>query len=139
MTKTEFIIIGSEDRIKNITEPVDIKLGNHSLSRVSSTKSLGVVMDDRLNWDEHVNSIVKRISRGIAGLRAVGKFVSLNTMKILYNSLIQSLFHYCATLWNNANVPQRYCFQNLQNREVRVITKSPYEIRSNDILRHYRI
>ena len=55
-------------------------------------------------------------------------------MKIFYYSLIQSLFDYCAIVWNNANLTQRYRLQKLQNRAVRVMTKSPYEIRSNDIL-----
>ena len=121
MTKTEFIITDSENRLKNTIEPVDIKLGNHPLSRVSSTESFGDVTDDRLNLDEHINSIVKKISRGIAGLREVRKFVSFSTMKILYNSLIQSLFDYCAIVWNNANLTHRYRLQKLQIRAVRVI------------------
>lgn len=134
MTKTEFIIIGSGNRIKNIVNPINIILGNQSLSRVKSSKSLGVIIDDGLIWDEQIDSIVKKISRAIAGLRTVRRFLPFNTLKMLYKSLIEPLFDYCAIVWNNINLTQSDRLQRLQNRAARVITKSPYEIRSLDIL-----
>ena len=57
-----------------------------------------------------------------------------STPWIFFTTLSFNQFDYCALIWNNANITQRYRLQKLQNRAVRVITKSPYEIRSNDIL-----
>ena len=52
----------------------------------------------------------------------------------LYNSLIQPLFDYCGPVWNNINVTQNDRLQRRQNRAASVISKSPFEIRSQEIL-----
>ena len=40
---------------KRIVNTKDIVIGNEPVSRVSYTKFLGVIIDEKLNWSEHVN------------------------------------------------------------------------------------
>ena len=134
LTKTGFMIIGSDNRIRNLIKPCVFKLGNHRLSQVLSTRSVGLIIDNKLTWEEHVNHFAKEITRAIAGLRMVRKYVPFGTLMTLYNSLIQPLFDYCGPVWNNINVTQNDRLQKLQNRIARVISKSPLELRSQEIL-----
>lgn len=114
LTKTEFIIIGSENRRRNLLKPCNFKMGKHELSQVKSTKSLGLIPNDRLTWGEHDNSFAKKVSKAIGGLRIVRKYVPFHTLMTLYKSLIQPLFDYCSTVWNSINVSQSERLQKLQ-------------------------
>jgi hypothetical protein len=44
---------------------IDIILENTSLQRLTSTKFLGVIIDENLTWKNHINGISKTISRNI--------------------------------------------------------------------------
>jgi hypothetical protein len=56
---------------------------------------LGVHIDERLTWHEHIQNISKKVGAGISGLRRIREFVPLSTLLTIYNSLIQPLFDYC--------------------------------------------
>ena len=40
-----------------------------SLDRVSTTKSLGVLLDENLTWSSHINKMTKRIATGIGAIK----------------------------------------------------------------------
>ena len=67
----------------------------------------------------------------------VGKYVPFGTLMTLYNSLIQHLFDHCGPVWNNLDVTQNDRLQKPQNRAARVISKSPFEMRSKEILTNW--
>ena len=58
-----------------------VKIGDKPLSRVHSTKSLRIQIDERLVWEEQVDSLCKRVSSGIAALKQARQFVPQNTLK----------------------------------------------------------
>ena len=61
-----------------------IKIGGEPLSRVQSTKSLGVMIDQCLGWDEHVNSLCKRVSSGLTTFK---KSSSVRSPKHPHNNI----------------------------------------------------
>ena len=60
-------------------------------------------------------------------------FVPLETLKLIYNALVQPYFDYCSTLWDNCGGGRKNKLQRLQNRAARVITESTFDIRSVDV------
>ena len=63
MTKTEFLLIGSRQRLSNLTESPTIKINQVPVEQVSTTKSLGVHIDQNLNWDFHINPFTPRVAK----------------------------------------------------------------------------
>ena len=59
--KTKFLLIGSRHRLSSLTESPTIKINQVPVEQVSSTKSLGVHIDQNLNWDFHIKEISKKI------------------------------------------------------------------------------
>jgi hypothetical protein len=51
--KTEFIIIGSRQRVPSFEHGPLIKLGDKVIKRVPHKKTLGVILDEQLKWDKH--------------------------------------------------------------------------------------
>ena len=64
-TKTEFMIIGSKHNLTKVQSDPTITIGNNNIKRVYQTKSLGVIIDNKLNWEENILSICKKTSKGI--------------------------------------------------------------------------
>ena len=57
-----------------------LKIIEQPITRVQSTKSLGVVFDQRLVWEEHVDSLCKRVSSGLAALKQALQDVHQDTL-----------------------------------------------------------
>ncbi len=72
-TKTEFMVIGHPLKIRNLDLPEVLKLNNSDIKRVGKAKSLGVIVDEKLNWDKHFQRAKSKMSGGIAALKKVEK------------------------------------------------------------------
>ena len=78
-----------------------LKIGEQPITRVQSTKSLGVVFDQRLVWEEHVDSLCKRVSSGLAALQQARQCVPQDTLLTIHNAVIKPVFDYCYIVWGN--------------------------------------
>ena len=68
-TKTEYVIIGSNKRVKHIdTEPC-LQIKYREVNRVKITKSLGIMIDENLSWNAQVVQITKMVNSGLSILR----------------------------------------------------------------------
>ena len=61
MDKTEYMIAGSRQRINNIENDPDIRLGNDNIKRVKETKTLGIIIEDQLKWNTHIDNVVAKV------------------------------------------------------------------------------
>ena len=73
--KTEFMIIGSRQRVPSFEQGPLIKLGDKVIKRVLHKKTLGVILDEQLKWDKHIEEQSKMISKSIALLRRAKPFL----------------------------------------------------------------
>ena len=69
--QTEHMFIGSDSRLRKISNEPNIFLDHNPLSRVSKAKTLGVTIDERMTWSSYVDHICKKISSGLSVLRLV--------------------------------------------------------------------
>ena len=122
--KTEYMIIGSKQRLTNITNDPKIELGEAEIKRVDKSKTLGVIIDEHLTWKNQV----------IAMLRRMKECVPISTLIKVYNAIILSHFDYCSLVWDECADYLLTKLQKLQNRAARVINGSSYETNSKDIL-----
>ena len=133
ITKTEHMFIGSDDMLNKISDAVAVHFGNNPIKRVHKSKSLGIIIDERLSWTDHIDVLSRKVSSAIGGLRQARPFVDLKTAKTIYNSLIEPLFDYCDVVWDTIGAVPSTRLQKLNNRAARVITQTGYEVRSSDI------
>ena len=83
--KTEYMLIGSRQRLSQIdTEPI-WSIESESIKRVSSTKTLGVIVDECITWKDHIDKVAKKASKGIGMLRRSKDLLDKNTLKTIYN------------------------------------------------------
>ena len=93
------MIIGSKKMLSQVTADPAFSVGNLEIKRVEMTKSLGLMIDESLDWTAQVEHISKKITSGLAILRRLRDTVEFNTLITIYQSIIQSYFDYCAQVW----------------------------------------
>ena len=91
IAKTEFMVISTRQKFlaENDCSEINIQLNGHPISRVEHTKSLGLNIDDRLSWSNHIKDLRKKISSAIGALRRIRPLISPSTAVQIYNALIR--------------------------------------------------
>ena len=99
----------------------------------NQSKSFGLI-DENLSWKAHIHEISKKVSSGIGALKRVRPFVSMHSAIKIYKGLIEPHFDYCSAVWAGLTQQLSEKLQQLQNRAIRVITKSSYDTSSRLLL-----
>ena len=70
----------NKPRLNKINNDLEIELGGNNIKRVKETKTLGVIIDDQLNCQTHLDSTVTKVSKGIGMIRRMKAFVPQMTL-----------------------------------------------------------
>ena len=68
-SKTEFVVIGTRQRLRTLDRSPALSLDNSLISQVASTKSLWVHVDEHLTWNTHFTKISEKVAAGIGALK----------------------------------------------------------------------
>ena len=90
------MIIGSRHKLGKIDKDPVIKVGSETVNRVHTSKSLGVIIDDKLKWEEQIDGISKKVSHGIGTIKLIKPYVLKKSPSQVYNALVQPYFDYCS-------------------------------------------
>ena len=119
IAKTEYVLIGSRQRINRLDIQPSINIDKQSVKRVKHSKVLGVQIDE--HWSKHIEFIAGKISSGIGAIKKAKEFVDRNTLVLIYNALVQPHFDYCCEVWDVLGKTLSDRLQKLQNRAARII------------------
>ena len=82
------MIIGSRQRIPNIITDPKIELGESVIKRVNKSKTLGIIIDEHLSWNDQIQNVVTNVSKGIGMLRRIRQFVPKSTLLRIHNAIL---------------------------------------------------
>lgn len=72
------------------------------ITNVKSVRYLGVVFDQHLRWDSHIDNLIKKL-RGILYLfRILKDFLNIKQLKVIYYALVESHLRYGILAWGGA-------------------------------------
>ena len=92
-----------------------------SIIEVDSAKFLGMVIDNRLNWVEHVKCISLKIAKGIGIIIKARKSFESETLLNLYNALIFPDISYGIQVWGTAAALHLHRLHVLQKKIIRIV------------------
>ena len=133
LTKTEFLVITSRQRRVYLSDNPSLIIDNFPIEQVSSTKSLGVHIDENLSWNTHIDCVCKKISSALGLIKRIRNFVPLHTLLNIFNGLVKPQFDYCSTVWGCCSNSLADKLQKLQNRAARILLSAPYDARTADL------
>lgn len=124
INKTKLLVF---DKIKGDTPQFTLRFKDTLITSSSSTKFLGVTIDNKLSWKEHITNVTKSVAKISGVMNRLKYYIPSQTLLTIYNALILPHLTYCILLWGNS-LPVTCKLLSYQKRAVRAIakTKSPY-------------
>lgn len=89
-------------RKRNKDHSRNLILGQYTISAKPYGKFLGVRLDTKLNWREHVNQIKGKVTKSIAGLSKLAGSTwggNLHTVRQMYEAVVLPQMTYCCSTW----------------------------------------
>ena len=84
-------------------------------------KALGVYIDNRLTFSEHVNQCSKRAARQLNALSRISKYLSVDSKKHIFRSFIMSNFTYCSVVWHFCGLVNNSKLEKIQERALKIV------------------
>ena len=95
--KTKELVIDFRIK-KNPLSPLVIK--DQEIEQVQTYKYLGVIIDDKLNWQMHSSAVCKKLNRRMFFLRKLRSLkIDAIIVSLFYRSTIQSILSFCIAAW----------------------------------------
>ena len=80
---------------------IEIQFLNTSISANDQIKYLGITIDTRLNFEEHIGIVAKKISRSVGVMCKLRNLLPPKALLVLYYSMIHPHLLYGITIWGN--------------------------------------
>jgi hypothetical protein len=129
ISKTKSMIFHTPQ--KRITPPT-LKIENTLIEFVDTFPLLGILINKHLSWSPHQNSVAKKISKTICILNKLKNYLPIETLKTIYNSLINSHLNYGILCWGYI------CndISKLQKKAIRIICNRKYNAHTQPLFKH---
>ncbi len=100
LKETKYVVFGMRNQLK---DKVDLRLeiGNEPFERVSLFKYLGVLLDENLSFNAHVEFVVNKASKKLGILRKSREYLDHKTSVLLYKSLVLPHMDYCSLVYEH--------------------------------------
>ena len=98
-----------------------LKLAGGKLKKVDKVKFLGVMIDDKLSWEPHIEHLKVKLNSSIVVIKRIKKFIPGSEYLKLYNSLFKSHISYCISAWGGISSYKTQSLFSIQKRCVRLL------------------
>ena len=99
LKKTEYIFFGASASKEGTLKVV--KIGNEVIRRVNGARFLGVWVDEKLKWTDHIEKVKAKVSRLVGVLGRARASLGGSTLRMLYNGLVLPHLQYCLMVWGD--------------------------------------
>ena len=123
VSKTHFVVF--RPGRSSLTTNQVLYLNQSPVNQEFRTKFLGVIMDSRLKWVDHISYIRKKLSKNVGILNKLRKVLNTPSLLQLYYSFIHPYISYCLEIWGSAAMTHIDSICKIQKLCCRLITNSP--------------
>lgn len=102
-------------------ELLEVQINGKRLEQVKSQKLLGVTIDDKLSFDDHIEELCIKLSQRIAVLKKIRRFIPIEQRILYYNAMVKQVMLYGSSIWTSCSIDNLTKVLKLQKRAARVI------------------
>ena len=117
-----------------------LNIGGEKIERIGRDcntkffKFVGILLDDELKWDKHINYVENKIASSIYALSQTKKLFPTPILKTIYNSLAKPHLEYGLIVWGAAKDEQMAKIHNLQKKAVRNVLNAKYNAHAEPLM-----
>lgn len=119
-----------------------VSINGAIISQSESAKYLGLTLDKRMTWKEHITGKVKLIShkyRKMSWLLSKKSKLPIKNKLLLYKTIIKPAWRYGMELWGTAASTNIKRLERCENKIIRQIICAPFFVRNSTIRRDLNI
>ena len=122
VSKTKCMIFGTPHTVSQVENPT-LLLNNVEVEIVTNFKYLGVVLDQKLTFSDHVTYMKTKIVPRLKMLGRTRRLVDQETSLQLYKSIIAPIFDYASPVYDCLSGKDTRNCKKLQNCGLRIVLK----------------
>ncbi len=133
LEKVQFSIFHTRNKDKRIP-PVcnSITLNNNVvIHMVSSAKFLGIILNEKLNWTDHVTALKQTLVKYAGSFKVIAKHVPITSKRQLYYAYVYSRVQYGIEVYGHTSSKNIKQLQTVQNRTLKILFNSDYYVPTN--------
>ena len=96
LKKTKYMIFS---KTRNTELPKPLMIAETLIEHKHEARFLGVIMDESLNWSQHLKTVQSKMARYIGIMYKIKKYLPLNARLQIFHSFVQSHANYCSLVW----------------------------------------
>ena len=135
--KTHFVIFSLKLNQPN-TQPL-LLMQNHPLEQKPTTKFLGITLDSKLTFKNHIDSIRTKIAKSIGILCKAKRKLPNTVLKNLYHTFISPYLSYGIEVWGATCATYLSPLVRLQKKAVRIISHATFFAHTRDLFTTHEI
>ena len=106
---------------RNIETP-HIRIGSSELSYSSCTKYLGMQIDDKLNFSQHIKAVCKLVRNRTGLLKRLSSSIPKNVLRNLYSAIIYPHISRDIETWGNSSSTDLRRLRSLMDKCIKIIS-----------------
>ena len=114
--KCKVLSVGNRNIEKNTYSLCSI-----DLEQTNREKDIGVIIDDHLSFEEHMNCKINKANSIMGLIRRTFTFLDEQTLLLLYKALVRPHLEYANSVWCPYKVKHIMAIENVQRRATRMI------------------
>ena len=122
-----------------VEDDVNIYINSCKIPLVKSTKFLGIIIDNKLSWKEHIGSLCTKVRQGIDAINRLNDILPLSILFHLYQTMILPHLTYCNIIWGNCAMTHLSRLITLQKYAIRIITNSKPRVHTGPLFRKLKL
>jgi len=127
-----------EFRTKNYYQvKTTVKYELKDISISTETKFLGLIINETLSWNQHIDQIETKVCSACYALRNLKPVVPQSTLRTIYYSYTHSILSYSIIFWGRSSNANKLFI--LQKKIVRIITNSRVRESCRETLKNMQI
>ena len=117
--KTDIVIFKPKQKI--ITKNLNFRISGQKILPTSSTKYLGLILDENLMFKTQLDILRKKLSRANGLLAKIRHYTSPALCRTIYYAIFNSHIVYANQVWGQSNQEIPNTISRLQNKAMRII------------------
>jgi hypothetical protein len=109
------------------------------INKTDHTKYLGLIIDQHLKWDIHINTLIIKLRKLQHLYINARKFLNIQTLRMIYFSLTQSILHYGITAWGGLGIVASNKILRAQKSIIKIILKKPKTHPTTQIYKEFNV
>ena len=105
---------------------INVKINDKTITRTTCVKYLGVFIDDKLTWSNHIAYLENKLSRSVRLFYRIRQYSSDSALKSLYFILVDSHLQFVIVVWGGVGITTLNQLNVLHNKIIRAMAHSSF-------------